>query len=57
MAAPDHRHHLGPIMQVLVPVTDVDRATEFYERVLGLHLLFPTRATPSSLTRAGCASI
>ena len=32
--------YLGAIMQVLVPVTDVDRAAEFYERVLGLHLLF-----------------
>ena len=40
MAGPAHRHDLGPIMQVLVPVADVDLATEFYERVLGLHLLF-----------------
>jgi catechol 2,3-dioxygenase-like lactoylglutathione lyase family enzyme len=31
---------LGPIMQILVPVTDVDRATDFYEAVLGLPLLF-----------------
>lgn len=31
---------LGPIMQVLVPVTDLDRAVDFYERVLGLPLLF-----------------
>jgi predicted enzyme related to lactoylglutathione lyase len=31
---------LGSIMQILVPVTDVDRAAEFYERVLGLPLLF-----------------
>ena len=34
--APD----LGPIMQILVPVADVDRAAEFYEHVLGLPLLF-----------------
>ena len=33
-------HDLGPIMQILVPVADVDRAVEFYESVLGLHLLF-----------------
>ena len=31
---------LGPIMQILVPVTDVDRAAEFYADVLGLPLLF-----------------
>ena len=31
---------LGPIMQILVPVTDLDRAVEFYERVLGLPLLY-----------------
>jgi predicted enzyme related to lactoylglutathione lyase len=31
---------LGPIMQILVPVTDVDRAAAFYEGVLGLPLLF-----------------
>ncbi len=31
---------LGPIMQILVPVSDVDRAAEFYEHVLGLPLLF-----------------
>jgi len=31
---------LGPIMQILVPVTDVDRATTFYADVLGLPLLF-----------------
>ena len=31
---------LGPIMQILVPVSDVDRAAEFYEKVLGLPLLF-----------------
>lgn len=31
---------LGPIMQILVPVTDVDRAATFYEDVLGLRLLF-----------------
>jgi catechol 2,3-dioxygenase-like lactoylglutathione lyase family enzyme len=31
---------LGPIMQILVPVSDVDRATAFYKDVLGLPLLF-----------------
>jgi predicted enzyme related to lactoylglutathione lyase len=31
---------LGPIMQILVPVTDVDRAAAFYQDVLGLPLLF-----------------
>ncbi len=31
---------LGPIMQILVPVSDVDRAAEFYERVLELPLVF-----------------
>ena len=31
---------LGPIMQLLVPVSDVDRAAEFYERILELPLLF-----------------
>lgn len=31
---------LGPIMQLLVPVTDVERAAAFYEDVLGLPLLF-----------------
>lgn len=31
---------LGPIMQILVPVADVDRAADFYEHVLGLPLLF-----------------
>ena len=31
---------LGPIMQILVPVTDVDRAARFYADVLGLPLLF-----------------
>lgn len=34
------RHDLGSIMQILVPVADVDRAAEFYESVLGLPLLF-----------------
>jgi predicted enzyme related to lactoylglutathione lyase len=34
------QHDLGSIMQILVPVEDVDRAAEFYEHVLGLHLLF-----------------
>jgi predicted enzyme related to lactoylglutathione lyase len=31
---------LGPIMQILVPVDDVERAAAFYEDVLGLPLLF-----------------
>ena len=31
---------LGEVMQILVPVTDLDRAVDFYERVLGLPLLF-----------------
>ena len=31
---------LGPIMQILVPVSDVERAAAFYEDVLGLPLLF-----------------
>ena len=31
---------LGPIMQLLVPVADVDRAVDFYAGVLGLPLLF-----------------
>jgi predicted enzyme related to lactoylglutathione lyase len=31
---------LGPIMQILVPVSDVDRAADFYTDVLGLPLLF-----------------
>jgi predicted enzyme related to lactoylglutathione lyase len=31
---------LGPIMQILVPVTDLDRAVAFYEGVLELPLLF-----------------
>jgi catechol 2,3-dioxygenase-like lactoylglutathione lyase family enzyme len=31
---------LGPIMQILVPVSDVDRAADFYADVLGLPLLF-----------------
>ncbi len=31
---------LGPIMQLLVPVSDVDRAATFYADVLGLPLLF-----------------
>lgn len=34
------RPSLGPIMQILVPVADVERAAEFYEDVLGLPLLF-----------------
>ena len=36
----EHHHDLGSIMQILVPVSDVDRAADFYEQVLGLHLLF-----------------
>ena len=31
---------LGPIMQILVPVENVERAATFYEDVLGLPLLF-----------------
>ncbi len=31
---------LGPVMQILVPVSDVERAAGFYEQVLGLPLLF-----------------
>ncbi len=31
---------LGPIMQILVPVSDVEQAANFYEQVLGLPLLF-----------------
>jgi predicted enzyme related to lactoylglutathione lyase len=31
---------LGPIMQILVPVSDVDRSAAFYADVLGLPLLF-----------------
>jgi len=31
---------LGPIMQILVPVTDLDRAVAFYEGVLDLPLQF-----------------
>ena len=31
---------LASIMQILVPVSDVERAAEFYEHVLGLPLLF-----------------
>ena len=36
----DQQHDLRSIMQILVPVTDVDRAADFYEHVLGLPLLF-----------------
>jgi predicted enzyme related to lactoylglutathione lyase len=36
----DDARPLGPIMQILVPVTDLERAVEFYERVLDLPLLF-----------------
>ena len=31
---------LGPIMQILVPVSDVERAAGFYADILGLPLLF-----------------
>lgn len=31
---------LGPIMQILIPVSNVDRAADFYADVLGLPLLF-----------------
>lgn len=31
---------LGPIMQILVPVSDIDRAADFYGKVLGLPELF-----------------
>jgi predicted enzyme related to lactoylglutathione lyase len=36
----DDARPLGPIMQILVPVTDLDRAVAFYEAVLDLPLLF-----------------
>ena len=36
----DEATPLGPIMQILVPVSDVERAATFYEDVLGLPLLF-----------------
>ena len=36
----DETRPLGPIMQILVPVTDIDRAVAFYEGVLDLPLLF-----------------
>ena len=36
----DGNPKLGPIMQILVPVADVDRAAAFYADVLGLPLLF-----------------
>jgi predicted enzyme related to lactoylglutathione lyase len=36
-----HRgHELSSIMQILIPVSDVDRAADFYEQVLQLPLLF-----------------
>ena len=31
---------LGPVMQILVPISDLDRAVAFYEGVLELPLLF-----------------
>jgi catechol 2,3-dioxygenase-like lactoylglutathione lyase family enzyme len=37
---PEPNGPLGPIMQILVPVSDVNRAARFYEQVLGLPLLF-----------------
>jgi catechol 2,3-dioxygenase-like lactoylglutathione lyase family enzyme len=37
---PEADSPLGPISQILVPVSDVDRAADFYEQVLGLTLLF-----------------
>ena len=41
MASPDPApFSLSAIGQVLVPVTDVDRATAFYRDVLGMRLLF-----------------
>jgi predicted enzyme related to lactoylglutathione lyase len=36
----DRQHDLQSIMQILVPVSDVDRAADFYEHVLQLPLLF-----------------
>ena len=36
---PDTDRPLGPIMQILIPVTDLDRAVSFYADVLGLPLL------------------
>jgi len=36
----DDGRPLGAIMQILVPVTDLDRAVAFYEGVLELPLLF-----------------
>jgi predicted enzyme related to lactoylglutathione lyase len=36
----EDKRPLGPIMQILVPVTDVDRAVAFYSGVLDLPLLF-----------------
>ena len=36
----DDTRPLGPIMQILVPVTDLDRAVAFYENVLELRLQF-----------------
>lgn len=42
----DETRPLGPIMQILVPVTDLDRAVAFYEHVLGmpLQMRFPGNA-------------
>lgn len=62
---------LGPIMQILVPVSDVDRSAAFYADVLGLRLLFryPGNAffdaagvrlylaTPTDLDFAGVATL
>ena len=37
---PSSEARLGPIMQILVPVSDVDRAADWYGGVLGLPLIF-----------------
>jgi predicted enzyme related to lactoylglutathione lyase len=36
----DDAPQLGPIIQILLPVSDVERAADFYADVLGLPLLF-----------------
>ncbi len=47
MSGPDSFSGPTGIGQVAVPVRDVDRATRFYEKTLGLRLLFraPCRIT------------
>lgn len=42
----DESRPLGPIMQILLPVRDIDRAAAFYAQVLGLplQLRFPGNA-------------